>query len=169
LTTCIFKNSIGDLSDGYIKVLNPIKGIPRIYHPVIHRRINTNRDIILGDNVLPLQIHHINLHIDHRKTLCARVDIMKPWLDCFEVPSELLVDAFVALRHYLVRVVDETTAHAWHPCSHAPAHLAPTHHALAIKGNLIGCVVNGRKLDVFWFAIQTLVLLYHRSECILLP
>jgi hypothetical protein len=85
---------------------------------------------------------------------------MKPWLDRFEIPSKLLVDAFIALGHNLVRVVDETAANAWHPCSHTAADLAPTHHALAITWNLVSGVVNYRQLDVLWFASKALVLLH---------
>ena len=62
---------------------------------------------------------------------------MQTGLDSFQVTSELLVYAFVALGDYFVRVVNETAADTRHPCAHATTTLAPEYHALAIAGHFI--------------------------------
>ena len=59
---------------------------------------------------------------------------MKPWLDCSEIPTELLINPLVTLRNDFVGILDEATANAGHPCPHAPAAFSPTVHAFSIQG-----------------------------------
>ena len=116
-----------------------------------------------------MQVHHVDFHVDHPQALGARVDIVQARLDCLEVPAELLVDALVALGDDFVRVVDKTATYAGHPCAHTSAYFTPGHHALAIKGDLVGCVVDWGKLDVFWLTVQAVMFLHFEGVCILLP
>jgi hypothetical protein len=50
---------------------------------------------------------------------------VQPRLDRLYVPTKLLVDAVVGLRHGLVGVFDEAAAEAGRPGAHAAAALAP--------------------------------------------
>ena len=52
LSTCIFQDRVGDLSNSGVEVLNPVVGIAGVDDAVVYSRINVNRDVILGDDVL---------------------------------------------------------------------------------------------------------------------
>lgn len=93
---------------------------------------------------------------------------MQARLDCFQISTELLVHTLVALRDNFVWIVDEAAANTGHPCSHASATFAPTHHAFTIAGYFLSCIIGFRKIDMFWFSVQSLRLLLHFTQSILL-
>lgn len=93
---------------------------------------------------------------------------MQARLDCFQISAKLLINTLVALRDDFVWIVDEAAANAGHPSSHASATFAPAHHAFTVAGYFLSCVINFRKIDMFWFSVQSLGLLLHFTQSILL-
>ena len=72
----------------------------------------------------------MDLNTDKSKCFSARVDIMQPRFGCSNVPTKLLVDTIVGLRHCFVGIVDTTAT--GDPCSETPTALTPTMKTLTI-------------------------------------
>lgn len=103
----------------------------------------------------------MDLHAYHTQGLCAGVDVVQAWLYCFQIPTELLVNALVTLGYNLIGIVNKTTANAGHPCSHAATYFAPAHHATSIEWDLLCRIVHFGKMNMFRFSVESFAFLNH--------
>jgi hypothetical protein len=107
----------------------------------------------------------VDFGADHAQGFGAGVYVVETWADCFDVPTEFLIDAVVGLGDGLVGVFDEAAAEAGGPGTHASAALAPAMQTRAVKRQFLLMRVHFWQIDMLGFASESIILILH-FECL---
>lgn len=109
---------------------------------------------------LTRKVHNHNFHVHFTKGLGAGVNIVQSRFHSFEISSEFLVNADIALRDRLVGIIDAAATDAWSPCSHTSAAFAPEMHTSTIKWNVGFILVFFRESNMLWLVCQSVFLVH---------
>ena len=89
---------------------------------------------------------------------------MKTRLYSFQVSSEFLIHAFVALWNSFIGILNATTANARSPSSHTATTLSPAIHAPTIEGDFFFSTIFSREENMLGFILQRHALIHGRIK-----
>lgn len=105
LATGILQNGIRDLGNSSRVALDSVEGISAVYDSVIDWCVNADGHVVFRNDGLPLQVHDVDLYIDHLHLVCAWVHIVQSRFHRLDVLS-FLTDIVIPNRWKM----------PWNPC-----------------------------------------------------